>query len=135
MVNAGSRKRRMRGGFLDSLTSSLTDAWNKTKSAASGAYDSATGTATSTYTPVGSSTLTYAPTTPTSTSTYTMGGRKRRRTRRMRGGNFTDNISTTNLASNASPISGIPTAQPHNWVGGRRTRRHRHRRSKSYRRR
>jgi hypothetical protein len=133
MVIAGSRKRRMRGGFLESLTASLTDAWNKTKTAASGAYDSATGSAASTYTPVGSSTLTYAPTTPTSTSTYTMGGRKRRRTRRMRGGNFTDNMPTTGLAAHAEPISGIPTAQPHNWVGGKRTRRHR--RSKSRRRR
>jgi hypothetical protein len=130
MTMAGSKRRNMKGGFLESLTSSLTDAWNKTKTAASGAYDSATGSATGT--------STYMPTTPTSTSTstYTPMGGKRRRTRRMRGGNFTDNTPTTGLAAHASPISGIPSVQAQ-MVGGRRTRRHRHRhrRSKSRRRR
>jgi hypothetical protein len=47
-----------------------------------------------------------------------------KRTRRVkRGGGFADNISLTNLASSASPFSG-PTAQPHNWVGGK-SRKHR----------
>ena len=117
------RHRKMKGGFLDSITSSLTDAWNKTKTAASGAYNSATGSSS------GSSTnTTYTSTTPTSTTT-SIGGRKRRRTRRMRGG-FSGN---TGLAAYAAPISGIPSAQPHNWVGGKRTRRRR--RCKSRRRR
>jgi hypothetical protein len=40
------------------------------------------------------------------TSTY--GGRKR--SRKMRSGN---------IASTAAPISGIKTAEPHNWVGGK----------------
>jgi hypothetical protein len=47
----------------------------------------------------------------------------------MRGG-FSGN---TGLAAYAAPISGIPSAQPHNWVGGKRTRRRR--RCKSRRRR
>lgn len=134
MPNAGSRKRRMSGGDLSSwfsgATSSLTDAWNKTKSAASGAYNSATGSA-----PMPTST--YTPTTSTdTTSTYTPMGGKRRRTRRMRGGNFTDNMPTTGLAAHALPISGIPSVRAQ-MVGGRtrRHRRHRHRRSKSHRRR
>jgi hypothetical protein len=123
MTMAGSKRRKMKGGFLDSITSSLTDAWNKTKTAASGAYNSATGSSS------GSSTnTTYTSTTPTSTTT-SIGGRKRRRTRRMRGG-FSGN---TGLAAYAAPISGIPSAQPHNWVGGKRTRRRR--RCKSRRRR
>ncbi len=134
MPNAGSRKRRMSGGDLSSwfssATSSLTDAWNKTKSAASGAYNSATGSS-----PIPTST--YTPTTSTdTTSTYTPMGGKRRRTRRMRGGNFNDYMPTTGLAAYASPISGIPSVRAQ-MVGGRtrRHRRHRHRRSKSHRRR
>ena len=48
----------------------------------------------------------------------------------MRGG-FKDNTPTTGLASHAAPFSG-PTAQPHNWIGGRTRRRHRkHRHTKS----
>jgi hypothetical protein len=63
------------------------------------------------------------------TSSRFMGGRTRRR--RMKGG-FKVNTPTTGLASHAAPFSG-PTAQPHNWVGGRTRRRHsrKHRRNKS----
>jgi len=130
-----SRSRKMRGGFLDSLTSSISsgwnslsqgasNAWNKTKSAATTAYTSATNAST---TP-----SSYTPTTPTTnvTPTYTTGGRKR--SRKMRGG-YQPNSSTTNMAFTAAPISGIKTAQPHNWVGGK-TRRHRkHKHSRSHR--
>ena len=50
----------------------------------------------------------------------------------MRGGNFTDNTPRTGVASTASPITGIKSAQPHNLVGGRSRRRsHKHRHSKS----
>ena len=128
---AGSRKRRMRGGDLSSwfsgATSSLTDAWNKTKSAASGAYSSATGSSTDT-------TSTYTPTSTDTTSTYTPMGGRRRRTKRMRGGSFTDNMPTTGLAAHASPISGISSVRAQ-MVGGRTRRHRRHRRSKSRRRR
>ena len=111
------RHRKMKGGFLDSLSSTLSswgstisqsasNAYNKTKSAASSAYSSATG-----------STPTYNAQAPTTsyTSSYTPSGAYggKRRSRKMRGGN---------LAANASPISGIKTAQPHNWVGGKKTR-------------
>jgi hypothetical protein len=118
------RHRKMKGGFLDSIGTTLSgwgssisekasSAWNSTKKATTDAYDSATGTTT---------TPTYVPTT---------GGRKR--SKRMRGG-FSDNTPTTGLAAHASPISGVKTAQPHNLVGGR-TRKHRrggkHRHGKS----
>jgi len=115
--------RKMKGGFLDSLSSTLSswgstisqsasNAYNKTKSAASSAYSSATSSTptTTSYTPT-----TYTPTaatasyTPTTTSAY--GGK--RKSKKMRGGN---------LAATASPISDIKTAQPHNWVGGKKTR-------------
>jgi hypothetical protein len=52
----------------------------------------------------------------------------------MRGG-FKDNTPVTGLASTASPISDIKTAQPKTWVGGKtKKRRHhggKHRHSKS----
>jgi hypothetical protein len=101
-------RKNMKGGFLDSISSTLSswgssisqsasDAYNKAKNATSSAYNSATTTTPTTpsYTP-----------TPMTTSTY--GGRKR--SRKMRSGN---------IASTAAPISGIKTAEPHNWVGGK----------------
>lgn len=112
-----TRSRRA-GGIMDSfsewgtsLSTGASDLWNKTKQSASTSYGSLTGTApTSTYT-----TSSYV------SPTYTQGGRRKKRTRRrMRGG------------MNAAPISGIHTAQPQVWVGGRRTRR---RKRKTHRRR
>ena len=124
------RHRTMKGGFLESLTQGLTDAWSSTKKAASGAYSSATGSTSG-------STSYVPPPTPyvppaTSTSGY-MGGRMRgrKRSRKMRGG-YGDNIALTGLAASAAPISDIKSAQPLTTVGGRRTKRHRrHRHGKS----
>ena len=117
------RRRTMKGGFWDSLTQGFSSAWEKTKKATSDAYSSATGS-TSTASPPPPSYTPPPPPPPTSTqptSSGFMGGRTRRR--RMRGG-FKDNTPTTGLASHAAPFSG-PTAQPHNWIGGRTRRRHR----------
>jgi hypothetical protein len=125
-----NRNRKMSGGFLDSLSNSISSgwnslsqgassAWNKTKSAATNAYTSAT---TSSSTP-----SSYTPTTSV-TPTYTTGGKKR--SRKMRGG-YRPNSSLTNLASSASPISGIKNAQPHNWVGGKTKRHRKHKHSRS----
>jgi hypothetical protein len=55
------------------------------------------------------------------------GGKRRRK---MRGGSVTPNVSLTNLASRAAPVSGVDTVKAQTWVGGR-TKRHRHRHSKS----
>jgi hypothetical protein len=49
--------------------------------------------------------------------------------RRMRGG-YSPNMSLTNLASSASPISDVQTVKAQTWVGGR-TKRRRHRHGKS----
>ena len=128
------KNRTMKGGFWNSLTQGFSDAWEKTKKATTDAYSSATGSPSSTYSPP-TTTTTYSP--PTTTTTYSqptstgyMGGKTKRR--RMRGG-FKDNTPTTGLANHAAPFSG-KTAQPHNWVGGK-TKRRKHRHSKSYRRR
>jgi hypothetical protein len=53
-----------------------------------------------------------------------------KRKRKMRGGSVTPNVSLTNLASRAAPVSGIDTVKAQTWVGGR-TKRRRHRHSKS----
>ena len=128
------KNRTMKGGFWNSLTQGFSDAWEKTKKATTDAYSSATGSPSSTYSPP-TTTTTYSQ--PTTTTTYSqptttgyMGGKTKRR--RMRGG-FKDNTPTTGLANHAAPFSG-KTAQPHNWVGGK-TKRRKHRHSKSYRRR
>ena len=101
----------------DSFTSSLSSAYEKAKGALSSSLQSNTSAQQS-----------YSP----QSSTYTMGGKRRRKSRRMRGGNFTDNTPRTGIASTAASISGIRSAQPHNLVGGRSRRRsHKHRHSKS----
>ena len=128
------RHRKMKGGFLDSIGSTLSgwgtsisqgasSAWNKTKSATIGTPS--TSYTPSTNTETTSTETTYTPTTNTETTyTSTSGGKKtKKRHRKMRGG-FSDNTPTTGLAATASPISGIKSAQPHNWVGGK-TKRHR----------
>ena len=128
------KNRTMKGGFWNSLTQGFSDAWEKTKKATTDAYSSATGspspttTTTTTYSQP-TSTTTYSQPTSTASTGY-MGGKTKRR--RMRGG-FKDNTPTTGLANHAAPFSG-KTAQPHNWVGGK-TKRRKHRHSKSCRRR
>jgi hypothetical protein len=124
-------RKRMRGGFLESLSSawqnisqSTSDLYEKSKQSASNMYSSATQPAASTQT----STSSYMPAT---SSTGSYGGKKRRK---MRGGTIRDNIALNNLAAHASPIDGIKSAHPHTWVGGKRTKR-RHRKTRRSRRR
>jgi hypothetical protein len=55
---------------------------------------------------------------------YTPSGGKRKTKKR---GGFSSSTPNTGLASTASPVSGLPTAKAHNWVGGRtKHRRHKH---------
>lgn len=134
--------RRKGGGFFDSLketfsnwstkiSQSASNAWNQTKKATG-----INGTGTS-YTPQQPSYSSVVPpnnsystsssTPSTSTSSMppnytTYGGRrhpnkKRNKTYKKRGGSLHDNISLTNIASNAAPFSG-ETARPHTMVGG-----------------
>ena len=103
------KHRKMKGGdFLDSLRTFASNTWNSTKKASTDAYNYATTDLQR----QPSNNQTY---TPSTTTTY--GGRKR--SRKMRGG-YTDNISLTGLAANASPISNIKSAQPLTIVGGKR---------------
>lgn len=114
------KHRKMKGGFLDSLSSWASNTWNKTKAATTNAYNSAASSFKSTPT-----TTTYQSTTPT------YGGKKR--SRKMRGG-YSDNIALTGLAANAAPITDIKSAQPLTVVGGKRrkTRKSHHRRGKTH---
>jgi hypothetical protein len=61
---------------------------------------------------------------------YGMGGKKRRTRRGKRGGSYSSNMSQTNLAASASPVSGIQTVKAQTWVGGK-TKRCRHKHNKS----
>ena len=138
-----NRNRRMRGGFLDSLSNSISSGWNSVSQGASSMWDRTKNAASSAYSSAASTTYTPTPATPTPPSTIppvaptpmppsaVNGGKRRTRkmSRKMSGG-YSSNISLTGLAATASPISGVKTAQPHHWVGGRTKRRQ----SKSHRR-
>lgn len=101
------RSRTMKGGFLDtlsgwgnSISQSASSMWEKTKS-------TLTGSPSSSYTPTSYSPPTsYTPPSPAPMNTSTYGGKYSRRRRHKRGGGL-------------APVSGVKTAQPHNWVGGR----------------
>ena len=58
------------------------------------------------------------------------GGRRGKRRRTMRGGNYSANTPMTGLASTAASVSDVPTATAQ-LVGGRTRRRRRHRHGKS----
>ena len=122
------RNRKMKGGFLDSLSNSLSSGWssltqsasnvyNKTKSAVTGT-PSSTPSYTPSYTP--SSTPSYTPGYTPTQPTYSVGGRTRRN---KKGGSYTASKSVSSLAASSSSISNIKTAQPHHMVGGKKTRR------------
>ena len=112
--------RKMRGGFWDSLTKSVSG-WGSSLS--NPFKKSSTTTSTST---------TYTPTTTTTLSTtppVTSGGRRRRRSKRYRGG-FSASKSLNDVASYAASFTG-KTAQPQAWVGGKSKRRRHHKHNSS----
>ena len=133
-------RRSMMGGFdFGSFTNSLTNSFNNTTASLGNKASSFTdklkksvpsfgSSVPTTTTPVVSSVPSYTP--------KTYGGKKRwGGSKKMRGGNFTDNTPTTGLAFHAAPFSG-ETARPNTIVGGKtRKRRKHHKRSKSHRRR
>jgi len=125
------------------ISQTATNAWNQTKRA-TGVTDPSTSSSSTS--PTSSSSMTYSnPSTSYSSSPSTAslsssqsssqsqsqsqsqpyrsyGGRRKRmkrtkHTRKMRGGQYEDNVSLTNIASKAAPFSG-ETARPHNMVGG-----------------
>ena len=137
MPKRNRKTKRMRGGFdfgslnpfgsssgtddsSSGIGSSMTGWWNKAKDAATGS------SSTPSYDNSSSSTPSYD---NSSSSTPSMGGRRRRR---MRGG-YSDNMSTTNLASRAGSYSG-ETARAQAYVGGRKTKRRCHKHKGSHRR-
>ena len=76
----------------------------------------------------------YGYSTPTTSSGYGLGGRRGKRRRTMRGGDYSANTPMTGLASTAASVSDVPTANAQ-LVGGRTRRRRRHRHNKSCRKR
>ena len=126
------RKRTMRGGFLNdfsnrvsnwsnSLYSGVSNMWNKTKSSTANlSSQPSTG-----YVPPSTGYF------PPTNNNYIRGGKIR--TRKMKGG-YNANTPTTGLVAESAPFSG-PTAQPHNWVGGKTRKRKGNRKSRRHRRR
>ena len=113
------RNRKMKGGFLDSLSNSLSSGWSYLTQSASNAYNKTKNAVTGTpsYTP------SYTPTTYTpAQSTYSVGGRTRKN---KRGGSYIASKSISSLAAGSSSVSNVKTAQPHNMVGGKKSRKHR----------
>jgi hypothetical protein len=110
------------GGLWDTISNSVSNAYQSTKNSLTKKSSSITTPTTSSVMPTTSTTSSVMPTYGT-TST---GGRKR-------GGGFKSSTSVNNIASTAAPVSGLKTASAHNLVGGktRRRRRRKHRHSKS----
>ena len=144
MPKSHRKKTRRGGGWFDDLKNKASGLTSGTSSWTSGTSSwnpfAKKETPASTYTPPASSTDAPSSPTPSFTepspptpTTQTMGG-KRRRVKR--GGSYSANMSLTNLAASASPVSGIQTVKAQTWVGGKtKRRRHRHKRNKSYKRR
>jgi hypothetical protein len=65
-----------------------------------------------------------------STNYSSLSGGKKTRRRKKYGGKVVANTNLTNIAANAYPVSGIRTAKPCSWVGGK-TKRRRIKKSKS----
>lgn len=118
------RHRKMKGGFWnssqstwDSITQGASNLWNQTKKASSDAYGYVTAEPSTSNSYSSSSSSTY--------NNATYGGKRTRRNKR---GGYSANTCMKNLAAHAAPFHG-KTAEAHNWVGGRKTRKHRrHRR-------
>ena len=117
------RKMRMRGGFLDSLGTTLSGWGSSISQGASNAYNKTKNAVTGTPDSMGSmgSMGTTAP-------VATVGGRTRKH---KRGGSYSASKSVTGLAANSATVSIVKTAQPHNVVGGKSRRRRKHKHSKS----
>ena len=146
MPKSHRKKTRRGGGMWDDFKNKASGLTSGTSSWSPSSWTSGTSswnpfakkeTTASTYTPPASSTDAPSPPTPSYTepspptpTTQTMGG-KRRRVKR--GGSYSANMSQTNLAATASPVSGIQTVKAQTWVGGktkkRRHRRHKHKKS------
>ena len=117
-------RRSMKGGMFEGLTSG----WDSFKGLGLGAWEKLMGSDKDEYksTPYYGTANGYNGTANGYNGTANgyngtpgYGGKKRRRkSRKMRGGNFTDNTPTTGLAFHAAPFSG-ETARPNTWVGGK----------------
>lgn len=102
------RYRKMKGGFLDSIGTTLSG-WGSTISqSASTAYNKTKNAVT------GSESTSYTP--PVIQPTPIVGGRTRKH---KRGGSLHASKSVTGMASNSATVSNVKTAQPHNIVGGK----------------
>jgi hypothetical protein len=127
------RSKKMRGGWDWPWGKKEESTYGSSDGSGSGMWDSFTKSVGS-ITDSASSMVSSSPSTSTTpnstTNTYqppVSGGKRRRKSHRMRGG-YSDNVSMTNLASRAASFSGA-TARAQAYVGGKRTRRRHHKKS------
>jgi len=130
------RNRKMKGGFLDSLTNSLSSGWSSFTQTAANAYNKTKNAITGTtnnsygygYTGIPSNTYgtsnNYGYTGNQYQPAYSVGGRTRKN---KRGGSYVASKPSTALSSGAAPVSNVKTALPHNIVGGKKSMRYRKR--------
>jgi hypothetical protein len=138
------KTRRKGGGWFDDLKNSTssfnpsswtsglsTSSWNPfaKKEVPSYASPSTTYEPPIQSAPIQSAPIQSTPIQSTPIQSYSVGGKKRRSRRCKRGGSYSPNMSQTNLAASASPVSGIQTVKAQTWVGGKTKKRH-HRRNK-----
>jgi len=127
------KHKKMRGGFdpstwgssigntFSSLSSGVSNWWNKDKNQSS--YMPTTSTSQSSYM-------------PSTGSTFSTTGGKKKYTKRMRGGTK-GWTPLTGIAATGAPVSGIPVAKAHTYVGGPnyvggRTRRRCHKKTRKH---
>ena len=127
MVKTYSRRRGIRGGgwFWDSsgnTSSENTSLWNPSSWNLPDISSLNPFSSSSTQTPQVQQPYSVAPTQP-SYPVASSGGRRRRRVKKMRGGDFMPNSPLSGFASDAMEVHDIKMAQPQTLVGGRRRRR------------
>ena len=132
------RNRKMKGGFLDSLTNSLTSGWDSLSNSASSGLNTLTSSAPTAYSKTKNAVTGTVNSVMSSTGlaqpqqSYAVGGRTRKHFKNKRGGGYSANTPLNGLAANAASVSNVKTAQPHNLVGGKKSKRSRkHKHSKS----
>lgn len=131
MVKTYSRRRGIRGGgwFWDSsgnTSSENTSLWNPSSWNLPDISSLNPFSGSSTQTPQVQQPYSVAPTQPPTypvAPTYPVGGRRRHRRKKMRGGDFMPNSPLSGFSSDAMEVHDIKMAQPQTLVGGRRRRR------------
>jgi hypothetical protein len=117
-----TKRLNKRGGFWQEMSQKGTQAMNSLGSTADNAGTGIQNFFVNGYNNVFKKKPTY------SSTTFSTTGGKRKSRKRMKysvkkgGSHIKDYLPLNNIASNASPVYGITSAKPHQWVGGKNKR-------------